>query len=267
MNYDAYVALFNSGDDATLVATWFTEDCVMTGAGRQSRGQEELLAFLHWAHDGVREVMRPQQVMRQGDSLFAEIDMDFIATKRRTDFPFGDLHPGDIMTVKFFVTYKLRDGLIAELNSMTWPAERGVTKAPMLGSHPGQRASYFAYAQAFSEADMDRAGRYYTDDCTLDLSSLPPFNGKQAIVDFYAAMFRTVRETLTVHHLVMDDEGIFGDLTSTFTAIADAPDFVVAPLKKGEAVAVRVFVHYALRDGQIAAIKVTRAGNVEQPAA
>src|SRR4051812_34633035 len=115
MDYDAYVSLFNTGDDAAIVKTWFAEDCVMIGGTRISRGRDELLGFLRWAHDGVREIIRPQNVVQDGNSLFAEVDMDFIATKPRPDFPFGALHPGDIMTVKFLVAYTLRDGLITKL--------------------------------------------------------------------------------------------------------------------------------------------------------
>ena len=87
--------------------------------------------------------------------------------------------------------------------------------------------------------------------------------GKQAICDFYGKMFGSVREHLTIHSLVIDDDGIAVDCTSTFTASQDAPDFVVAPLKAGESVAVRVFVIYRLRGGQICQIDVARAG---QPA-
>ena len=50
------------------------------------------------------------------------------------------------------------------------------------------------------------------------------------------------------------------DSTSRFTALVDADDFVVAPLRQGEAVEVRVFVYYTLRDGLISAIHVARAG-------
>jgi hypothetical protein len=77
-------------------------------------------------------------------------------------------------------------------------------------------------------------------------------------------MFQSVREHLTVHSLVIDDHGIAVDCTSTFTAQVDAPDFVVAPLKAGEAVAVRVFVIYGLRNGQICTIDVSRAGEAER---
>jgi ketosteroid isomerase-like protein len=260
MDYADYVSCFNEGDDRALVEHYFAEDCVMIAATRMMRGRDELLAFLEWAHDGVREIARPQRVLQDEHSILAEVDMDFIATRARPDFPFGELHPGDILTVKFLVAYALRDGKVAELKSMTWPAERGVSKAPLLGASPGQRAAYFAYASAFSNADMERAGRFYTEDCTLELGSVPPLAGKQAIVDFYTAMFPKVRESLAVHQLVIDEDGIAADVTSTFTAIEDAPDFVVAPLAKGQSVSVPVFVIYALRNGKICRIKVARAG-------
>lgn len=260
MNYDDYIAAFNEGDDEKLVETWFAPDCVMYGGTRTSRGRAELLAFLRWAHDGVREVVRPRQVMNQGGTLFVDVDMDFICTAPRPDFPFAPLMPGDIITVRFFVTYKLDEaGLIKELCSMTWPAEQNVIKAPMLSAHPGGRAAYAAYAAAFSAGDMERAGRFYTEDCTLRLPTVPPMEGREAICGFYGAMFQSVRELLTIHSLVMDDGGIAVDCTSTFVAQVDAPDFVVAPLKAGESVAVRVMVFYGLRDGRISSIDVARA--------
>ncbi len=264
MNYDAYIEAFNQGDDARLVETWFAPDCVMHGATRTSRGRAELLAFLRWAHEGVREIVRPRHVMQDGNRLFVDVDMDFICHAPRPDFPFAPLMPGDIITVRFFVTYALdAQGLIRELCSMTWPAEKGVIKAPMLSGHASGRAAYQAYAAAFSAGDMERVARYYTEDCKLRLPSMPPMHGRQAICDFYGAMFRSVREHLTVHSLVIDDAGIAVDCTSTFVAQVDAPDFVVAPLRQGEAVAVRVFVIYGLRDGRICTIDVARAG---QPA-
>jgi len=264
VTYDDYIAAFNEGDDAALVERWFAPDCVMYSSSRTSRGRAELLAFLRWAHEGVREVVRPRTVMHEDDRLFADVDMDFICTAPRPDFPFAPLAPGDIITVRFFVTYLLDEqGLIKELCSMTWPAGQGVTQAPLLSGHAGGRAAYHAYAAAFSAGDMERAGRFYTEDCTLRLPSAPLMRGRQAILDFYGTMFRTVREHLTIHSLVMDDAGIAVDCTSTFTAQVDAPDFVVAPLAAGESVSVRVFVIYGLRDGRICTIDVSRAGMPE----
>ena len=160
LDYAAYEALFNRGDDEALVAHFFAPDTRMVSANGVREGAEALLAFLAWAHDGVREVMRPQAVMSRPGLLFAEVDMDFHATKHRPDFPFGELHPGDSLTVKFFVTYRLNaEGKIAELKSMTWPADQGVSRLPRLGAHPSQLAAFEAYAAAFSNGDFERFPR------------------------------------------------------------------------------------------------------------
>src|SRR5262252_6952574 len=113
MDYERYVAAFNAGDDAALVEQFFTEDCVFHSRDRKKTGRKELLEFLHWAHDGIREILRPQVVLRDATHIFAEIDMDFHATKDRPDFVFGALKKGEFTTVKFFVVYYLRDGKVA----------------------------------------------------------------------------------------------------------------------------------------------------------
>jgi hypothetical protein len=84
--------------------------------------------------------------------------------------------------------------------------------------------------------------------------------GRQGIANFYADLFRTVSENQIVHAALADDHAISLDSTTCFTAIEDAPDFPVMPLKKGEEVRGRTFVHYTLRDGLISHIKVARAG-------
>lgn len=262
LDYQAYEALFNSGDDEALVERFFAADTRMVSANGTREGAEGLLAFLKWAHDGVREVMRPQTVISRDGLLFAEVDMDFHATRHRPDFPFGEMHPGDLVTVKFFVTYRLDDdGRIAELKSMTWPPERGVTKLPRLGPHPSQLAAFQSYAAAFSAAEFERFPRFYTEDVVLHLtSSVGDIHGRQGIVDFYRPMFVRVRETVTVEQLEATEDKIALDAISRFTAIADAPDFVVGPLTTGEWYEVPVRVVYTLRGGLIRDIHVTRRG-------
>lgn len=262
LDYEAYEALFNTGDDEALVERFFAEDCVMVSASGERRGRGELLAFLEWAHDGVREVMRPQQVIGREGLLFAEVDMDFHASKIRDDFPFGAMRPGDLISVKFFVTYALdRAGRIALLKSMTWPPGHGVSQLPRLGSHPSQIAAYYAYASAFSAAEFDCFTRFYTDDVVLHLtSSAGDITGRQGIADFYRPMFERVREKVTVEHFDASDERIAVDAISRFTAIRDAPDFIVGPLRQGEWVEVPVRVVYSLRGGLICDIHVTRNG-------
>lgn len=260
MDYDDYIALFNTGDDEALLEQFFAHDCVMESAGGSYHGHDGMRKFLRWAHDGVRECPRIISHIQQGNTLFAEIDMDFHATKERADFPFKHLFPGDSVTVKFLARYALNDaGKITRLNTMTWPPEKGVSKLPKLGAHPSQIAAYHAYAAAFSAGDGGRFGQFYTDDVVLELPSAPRIEGRNGIVKFYAGMFESVVETLTIHSLDASDEQIIVDCTSRFTAVKDAPDFVIMPLAKDEFTETRVVVTYTLKDGLITFIKVVRA--------
>jgi hypothetical protein len=260
LNYDDYIAVFNTGDDAALLQRFFAEDVVFTGGSRDYQGKAALKCFLDFAHDGVREVMRPQNVIRGDDMIFADVDMDFHASKVRPDFPFGALRPGDLVTVKFFVTYRLRDDRVVELKSMTWPPGRGVTQLPRLGPHPSQIAAFGAYVAAFSHGEFERFARFYTEDVRLELGSVPPILGRQGIIDFYQPMFARISENLRINSVTATESSIELDAVTRFTALSDAPDFVVAPLKAGECVEGRVLVSYALRNGLIARISVRRGG-------
>ena len=260
LDYRAYVRDFNTGDDRGLVEKYFATDTQMISGSGVRSGHKGMNEFLAWAHDGVREIIRPQVVMWDKDHIFAEVDMDFIASKARPDFTFGALQPGDILTVKFFAHYTVVNGKIKTLKTMTWKPETGVTKAPKLGDQAGQRAAFIAYTRAFSGGLADKYSSFYTDDVKLNLSSVGELNGRKAIVDFYTKMFRTVREDLVINQIVYDDNAIVGDFVSVFTAVEDAPDFVVAPLKKGESIRVPVFVYYTLKGGLISNIRVARSG-------
>ena len=261
-NYTEYEALFNTGDDAALIARFFDDDVVFTGGTREHRGKAALKGFLDWAHDGVREIMRPQNVLQRDDLVFAEVDMDFHATKERPDFQFGHLRPGDRVTVKFFVTYRLRDGKVVELKSMTWPPGKGVTQLPRLGAHPSQVAAFKAYTSAFSNADFDRFPLFYTEDVRLELGSVPPIDSRQGIIDFYRPMFQRVREHLVINNVQATDNAIELDAITRFTAIQDAPDFVVGALSVGDYIEGRVLVSYELRGGLISRISVRRGGEM-----
>jgi hypothetical protein len=136
-----------------------------------------------------------------------------------------------------------------------------VSRLPRLGAHPSQLAAFRAYSAAFSGGDFERFSAFYTDDVALHLTgSVGDIHGKQGIVDFYRPMFARVRETVTVERLEASDERIVLDAISRFTAIENAPEFVVGPLKLGEWYEVPVRVEYALRDGLICDIHVTRRG-------
>ena len=130
LDFGAYVATFQTGDDDALLDRFFTEDAVMTTADRRIEGRTALREFLRWAHDGVREIPRPQVVVQDEGHLFAEIDMDFVCTRDRPDFPFQPMKRGEVITVKFVAVYTLRDGRVAHLKTFRWGVGVGVTAAP-----------------------------------------------------------------------------------------------------------------------------------------
>lgn len=261
LNYYDYIDAFNTGNDAALVERWFTEDCIFQSGPRLMHGRAALLEFLNWAHDGIREIIRAKTILTGENRIFAEVDMDFHATHDRPDFLFGALKQGEFLTVKFFVLYTIRDGKVAHLKAATWPPNVGVSKPePRLGAGPEARQAFRDYMRAFSNAEFDKFGAYYTDDVTCEVAGMT-LTGRDGIVNFYRGMFARVRENLTAHQIVMDNGGIFVDATARFTATEDATDFMPMPLARGQTFEARVFVAYALRDGKIASIRVAPAGN------
>ena len=124
-DYEAYIADFLTGDDEGLVERWFAEDCAMESGSGTFEEREGMRRFLAWAHDGVRECPRIVSSVQNGRDLFAEIDMDFHATKPRPDFPFQSLLPGDSITVKFLAPYILNDaGHAHGHRERQWPDAR-----------------------------------------------------------------------------------------------------------------------------------------------
>ncbi len=127
------------------------------------------------------------------------------------------------------------------------------------------KQDFAAYTRAFSTCDYQGYSRFYTDDVVLILG-VGEIRGRDAIVDFYRQMNRTVREVLTVHQVIMDEGGIAADVSMEFQAIEDAPDFILGAMKKGESIKGGVFVIYTLRDGRICRIHTARSRPLEGPA-
>ena len=90
--------------------------------------------FFRLVHDGVREILRPQIVTQDEHSIQAEIDIDFHALADRPHYPIQPLKKGDLVTVKFFCVYTLREGRIAALKTARWPVGRATSPAQPLAA-------------------------------------------------------------------------------------------------------------------------------------
>jgi hypothetical protein len=128
MDYDRYIDCLNRGDDDAFADQWLTQDCTFQFPTRGASGREAIKKFLAVAHDGIREILRPQIVIRDGDLLAAEVDIDFHALRDLPGHPFGALKQGSVTTVKFFLHYRIEGDRVAELKASRWPPEQGVTK-------------------------------------------------------------------------------------------------------------------------------------------
>ncbi|MEU9267131.1 nuclear transport factor 2 family protein [Streptomyces sp. NPDC048251] len=264
-DFAAYEEAFNSGDDDTLVDRYFADDVIFAGSSMTLRGREEVRGFLHKVHDGILETMRPQSVQVSPGRVAALIDMDFQATKDLPGFQFGPLATGESLTVKFFCFYETEAGQIKALRAAIWEAGRGVSPRPtMITPDAAGRRSFLDYTAAFSNGLIDRFTEFYNDDIELVLPSVT-LRGKEEIADFYTKMFATVNETLTPHRIIADDRGLAVELTSRFTAVADAPDLVIGPLAEGESYEGHFFIHYTLRDGRISRIDAVRKAPLRGP--
>jgi len=74
---------------------------------------------------------------------------------------------------------------------------------------------------------------YYCDDAQFEFGPIK-LDGKRAIIDTYRRIYEQTPETLTVHQLIADEDGIAANVTFESRALVDVPTFLFGPLRKGE---------------------------------
>jgi len=121
------------------------------------------------------------------------------------------------------------------------------------------------YIACLNRSDIDSAARYYCEDVKFEFGPIK-LDGKKAIIDAYRRIYEETPESLTVHQLIADEEGMAADVTFESKALADVPAFLFGPLKRGETFRGRVVALYRLRDGKFANIKVIMQGTRPQAA-
>jgi len=186
--------------------------------------------------------------------------MDFHAPKPRPDFPLKPMYPGDMMTVKFFVLYKVRHGKFCRLKSATWPVDHGISRLPRLGgSHVTQEAALQSFNAAFRERDYERVGRFYTDDVVLEMGEAPAISSRDGVLNYYRALFGRVEEDVQATTIDATDNVISIKSKIRFTATQDAPDFPFGALEQNESGELELSTIYDLRDGLISRIRIIPA--------
>jgi hypothetical protein len=108
-------------------------------------------------------------------------------------------------------------------------------------------AEFRAYIDAFNRDDFDAYAAFYADDVEIAYRGGElVVRGKDAIVSRYRDLHQTVRQHLEIQFVACSERHVAGEMHSSFTALADMPDFIVRPMKAGETARIHTFVHYDL---------------------
>jgi ketosteroid isomerase-like protein len=118
MDYTAYLASFNDVDMDALLRH-YAPDAVIEGP-RGVTPRDEFLEQLRDARDGVRVTAVPITVLGDAEHLMAELDITYAADRDRPDHPVVPLRAGEAVTMRFFVVYELRDGVIVRFARSFW---------------------------------------------------------------------------------------------------------------------------------------------------
>jgi len=111
------------------------------------------------------------------------------------------------------------------------------------------------YLKAFAEDYENAIYTYYTEDVVFETPK-NSFSGTQALLDYFNATRKGIREVLTPLNVFVKDGGLAAELNAKLQAYEDALNFPERPLKKGESISKRVCAFYDFRDGKICRVKI-----------
>ena len=114
------------------------------------------------------------------------------------------------------------------------------------------------YIDSFNRDDFEGFSKYYAEDVVLELGKRKTLHGRQAIIDFYREIKSRIRETLVIRNVVADEHGLAAEVATEFHALADWPDFIAGPIRKGESINIVSWVFYRIVNGRFQHIRSTR---------
>jgi hypothetical protein len=114
------------------------------------------------------------------------------------------------------------------------------------------------YIDSFNRDDFAGFSKYYAEDVVLELGKRKTLHGRQAIIDFYREVKTRIRETLVIQNVVADEAGLAAEVATEFYALADWPDFIAGPIRKGESIHIVSWVFYKIVAGRFQHIRSTR---------
>jgi ketosteroid isomerase-like protein len=123
-------------------------------------------------------------------------------------------------------------------------------------------ADFRAYLAAFNRSDFDTLGDFYAAEVEF-VGRAAQLRGREAVVRFYRDVKSRVRETLTLHGIVVGPRAIVADVETELHALADWPDFPTGPLARGETRRSQNFIWYDVADDRFTRIRSARHRRLE----
>lgn len=119
-DFNEYVSMFNALSEEDFCEKFYTEDLVVESQFGALIGRDAWLHNLNDTHIGIREVLKPLTVVREGDAIMAESEATFTATTDKPDFMFSPLKEGESIKVRFFSVYRLAGDKIDRMALAWW---------------------------------------------------------------------------------------------------------------------------------------------------
>jgi ketosteroid isomerase-like protein len=267
----AYIEAFNRSNFPAY-ERYYSEDLEFEGRGRHFRSRAEMTAFYRMVKSRMRETVSVRGAVVGRDSIAAELETELYALEDWPDFFSGPMKRGQTMRALSFVWYDIKNCKFSRIRSARYQLldAPGSGRAPELDQStpppPTLTEEHFrAYIDAFNHGEQNKYGDYYTDDVVLVITGKKELRGRQAIFDFYKGVKSETQRTIQVNKVLSSGNRLAVELQSEFLALADVPDFIAGPMKKGGRIFVNTFVFYDLRDGKFARIRSAEFKKIPRP--
>lgn len=113
------------------------------------------------------------------------------------------------------------------------------------------------YIAAFNRSDFPGFSKYYAEDVIFEGRGRH-FRSRQEVLDFYTEVKKRLRETITLHEIIVGEQGIAAEIETELYAFEDWPELVTGAIRKGEIIRTQNFIWYEVKDGKFVHIRSAR---------
>jgi len=112
-----------------------------------------------------------------------------------------------------------------------------------------------AYYETYNRSVDEALSTFYTDDAVFEYQDLK-LDGKEAILNHFAALQHAVKEEMTPTNILVDGDKAAVEVENIFEAKVHIPDFLGRSLKAGESFKGKFSGFYETRGDQICHIRL-----------